>query len=303
MGRPVHFHDNNPEADRRSQDVLEKIATNIGFKSIQFQYEPIAAAFSHERKVAGEKLSLVIDIGGGTSDFTVIRLAQSRSSDSSRANDILASSGTRTGGTNFDYKMSMKMFMPYLGLGSEYTSTFDEEKILEMPAAVYGDLSEWAKVNRAQTPKAITGTKELLRHALEPEKIERLLKLQEERLGHAFLQRIEGAKIDLTGHEKATADFTGLGFDFAATVSRRQFETTIAEYIKKISASMKECLKQAGVKKEQIELIILTGGSTELPIIRRLVAENFPNAEISQDDKFGSVGLGLAYQAGAVFRD
>jgi hypothetical chaperone protein len=120
MGRPVNFHDNNPEANRKSQDILEKIAKSVGFKNIEFQLEPIAAAFAHEARLTKEQLALVVDLGGGTSDFTVIRLSPDKMDVRDRNEDILSTAGIKVGGTNFDKKLSMKSFMPELGLGSEF---------------------------------------------------------------------------------------------------------------------------------------------------------------------------------------
>jgi hypothetical chaperone protein len=120
MGRPVHFVDNDPEADLRAQDELENIARSIGFKNIAFQYEPIAAAFAHEAQVNNEKLAIVADLGGGTSDFTVIRLSRHNIHKKDRSTDILANTGIRVGGNDFDKNLSLATFMPQIG----YKSTF-----------------------------------------------------------------------------------------------------------------------------------------------------------------------------------
>jgi hypothetical chaperone protein len=301
MGRPVHFHENNPDADDESQAVLEQIAQSIGFKNIVFQYEPIAAAFAHERSLKSEQLSLVIDLGGGTSDFTVIRLSPDRYLTQDRAQDILATSGVRVGGTNFDKRLSMTSFMPYLGLNSEFSSEFDKTKLLQVPPRVYDNLSDWPLVHFGQTDKAMSDTRTTLRTALEPDKLHRLLKIQQEKLGHAFLQHVERTKIDLTEHIKTTTSINDIGLDFDVDVSRADFEQAIARYIQRIEDSMLECITKAGVNTDDIDLVILTGGSSELPIINHIVAEKFPNAQISEDNKFGSVGLGLAYNAGQIF--
>ncbi|RBL66552.1 heat-shock protein, partial [Pseudomonas sp. MWU13-2625] len=78
LGRPVFFVDDDPRADRLAQDQLEAAARSVGFMDVQFQYEPIAAAFDYESRQQAERLVLVADIGGGTSDFSLVRVGPER---------------------------------------------------------------------------------------------------------------------------------------------------------------------------------------------------------------------------------
>lgn len=302
FGRPVHFHDDNPAADQKSQDTLEQIARAVGFKNIAFQYEPIAAAFAHEQNIESERLSLVVDLGGGTSDFTVIRLSRKKSTHSiDRSNDILATGGIRVGGTNFDQRLSMASFMPSLGLGSSYVGEFDGDRVFTVPSLVYNNLSDWTKVHQAQTAKAVSDTKAILRKALDPERIVLLLAIQERQLGHAVLQKVEKTKISLTHAAEAEITLPDKLSNQSIVVNKAEFETSIAELIARISLSLNAILRQSGITKDQIELVILTGGSTELPIINQMIAQEFPHAQIERKNKFGSVGLGLAHHAGRIF--
>lgn len=301
MGRPVHFHDNDSAADDASQSMLEDIARSVGFRNIQFQYEPIAAAFSHERHVQGEKLSLVIDLGGGTSDFTVIRLSEQRRDSTDRSADVLSATGIRVGGTNFDKALSMASFMPYFGYGSEYLGSFDSQKILPAPVSIYAQLSDWARVYQAQTARAARETKDILRTSLAPEKISRLLKIQEQQSGYSILHSVERTKIELTDKMDVTVALHDLDEASDFIVTRADFETSIQEYLSRIRMSFDESLRDAGVTSDQIELVIMTGGSTELPVINTMVEQYFPAAHISRGHKFDSVGLGLAYQAQRIY--
>lgn len=303
MGRPVHFHDDDAQADAQSQATLEAVARAAGFGAIEFLYEPIAAAFAHEAKVETEKLSLVIDLGGGTSDFTVIKISNANSRKADRRDDILATAGVRIGGTTFDYRLSLKNFMPALGLGTKYRDLFDKKKLHNVPMGVYTQLSDWALVNHAQTKKAIAETLDLKRRALDAEKMERLWKLQQNHLGHALLGDVENTKIALTGVDSHTAALSELDPDFAVEVTRNDFERAIAADVEKVFAAITRCLHAAGIGEERIDLIILTGGSTELPVINAMVRQMFPRAVISQGDKLDSVGLGLAYRAAHIFGD
>lgn len=303
MGRPVHFHDNNPDADKISESILEDIAGKLGFTDISFQYEPIAAAYAHEQELNHEALAFVVDIGGGTSDFTVICLSPERTLKFDRKDDILSTSGVRIGGTNFDKSLSLSSFMPYLGLGSQYRSEFDKSTLMTIPSKVYSDLSYWPFIHQAQTRQAVNETMSLLKTAEEPEKIGRLLELQKEQLGHAFLQAVERAKIELSSAEEWLEDMRKIGLDFSIQSNRTDFLSSIANQIEKIEHSMNECLSNAGCQNSDIDIVILTGGSSELPVINQLVQDKFPNAAISKNDKFGSVGRGLAYNAANLFKN
>lgn len=302
MGRPVHFHDNNSAGDAQAEATLHAIAESVGFKNIVFLYEPIAAAFAHEARIEMEKLSLVVDLGGGTSDFSVIKIAKNKQNKVDRAGDILASTGVRVGGTQFDYQLSLAHFMPHLGLGSEIRGAFDVTKLLTMPPSVYYQLSDWAWVHQAQTQKAVAETTSLILKAEEPDKLERLLKLQTEELGHALLEVVEDTKIALTRATTHKAQLKALDADLVFKASRAGFERAISSDIKKIKTVITDCLKQAGVKATDIELVILTGGSTELPVVQDLITQMFPHATLSEGDKLDSVGLGLATKAAHMFK-
>ncbi len=302
LGRPVHFHDNRPDLDERSAEVIEAIARQVGFEEVRFQLEPIAAAFAHEANFDDEKLSLVIDLGGGTSDFTVMRLSRRYMNKPERTQDILATAGTRIGGTTFDYRLSTKYFMPQLGLGSEYKGEFDATKILTVPSTVYAELSDWHLVHRAHSDKAIRETKTILKRSLNPKRMQRLLSVQQQQLGYALLEQVEGTKIAFASVDEYEVQYLGHGMTtLRMPLKRRHMDEAIREDIEKIFSSIDGCLSAAGVPKERIECVILTGGSTELPAINTRVRVTFPQAEISQGNKFDSVGLGLAHYAAHAF--
>lgn len=292
MGRPVHFVDNDLEADKRAQEELRGIAQHIGFKHIEFQFEPIAAAFAHEAKISGEKLALVVDLGGGTSDFTVIRLSNQYITKKDRSSDILANTGIRVGGNDFDKNLSLAAIMPELG----YKSTYGEKK-LEVPLKLYHDLSEWSKINFLYTVKIISQTRQLLNQSHDKKRLGRLLTILEKETGHSLLASVEDTKIALTAQLEHTASFDSIDASLCIPINRTQFEDAIRSEIEKISASATECIQQAMIKKEDIELVILTGGSTEVPIIQAAFKTLFPNAALADENKLSSVGLGLAYDS------
>lgn len=297
MGRPVHFVDNDPSADQRATDELRSIAGKIGFKHIDFQFEPIAAAFAHETRIEGEKLALVVDLGGGTADFTVIRLSKKYITKNNRTEDILANTGVRVGGNDFDKQLSLAAIMPELG----YLSTYGAKK-LEVPMKYFHDLAEWSKVNLLYTTKTLSHTRQLLHESHDRKRFGRLLKILEQESGHSLLAAAEDTKIALTAEDVHPADFGFLEQHFTILVSRSQFEESIQEELKKIVDSAKECLTKARVTENQVDLIILTGGSTEVPLVKATFLKMFPNAALAEENKLSSVGLGLAYDSDRKFR-
>ena len=297
MGRPVHFMDNNPGADASAQEELKAIARAVGFKNIEFQFEPIAAAFAHETNVVGEQLAIVADLGGGTSDFTVIRLSKERINKADRASDILGSTGVRVGGNDFDKELCMAMIMPELG----YRSTYGR-KHLEVPLKFYHDLSEWSKVNFLYSPKVLSQVHQFYNESHDQKRFGRLVKIVEKEIGHSILSVAEDSKIGLTSEAETEAKLDFLEAGLALHVSRKGFEESIANEVEKVSASAQACIRLSGVKPSDIQLVILTGGSTEIPLVQSTFRKLFPSARIADENKLSSVGLGLAYDSERRFR-
>lgn len=297
MGRPVHFVDNDPAADKQAEYELRGIARSVGFKNIEFQFEPIAAAFAHEVNVVGEQLAMVADLGGGTSDFSVIRLSKAFIHKPDRSKDILGNSGVRIGGNDFDKDLSLATIMPEIGYGSTYG-----EKNLEVPSKFYHDLSEWSKVNFVYTTKILSQTRQIFYQSREPEKFGRLLKILEQESGHSLLAAAEETKIELTNTDTVLTKFDFIEHGLGMTIRRQEFNEAIHERIEKISRSATECLKRAGVKNVDVDLVILTGGSTEVPAIQDEFKRLFPGAKIADQNKLSSVGTGLAYDSRNRFR-
>jgi hypothetical chaperone protein len=297
IGRPVHFVDHNRDADKNAQAELYAVASAVGYKNIEFQFEPIAAAFAHEVNVTGEKLAIVADLGGGTSDFTVIRLSKNYVGKADRLSDILASTGVRVGGNDFDKNLCLGAFMPELG----YRSTYGK-KNLEVPLKYYHDLAEWSKVNFLYTPKILSHIRQLLNESHDPTRFRRLLRILEQETGHSLLSAAERAKIALTDSSECKTDMEFFEERFSIQTTREAFEFLIAGDVEKISSSARECLLNAGVKAAQIQLVILTGGSTEIPLVQSAFRKLFPAATFTDENKLSSVGLGLAYDSDRKFR-
>ncbi|HWV19566.1 MAG TPA: Hsp70 family protein [Devosia sp.] len=296
MGRPVHFVDDDPVADAEAQAQLEAAVRAQGFEEIAFQFEPIAAALDYERQVSGEKLALIVDLGGGTSDFSVVRVSPERSGLADRSGDILSTAGVHIGGTDFDRLLAMAKVMPELGLGSE---TRDGKRYL--PVAPYVDLSTWHRINRLYDAKALRDLRSTVREAAEPDMVETMVMLVEDRLGHRLIGRVEEAKIALSDAAETRFTFPVRDREITTMISADELGQALAESIQRLEDTIVETLRRAGVGPEAVDSLILTGGSTLVPAVSGRLQALFPEAEVVRTDVLGSVGLGLAMEARRVF--
>jgi hypothetical chaperone protein len=292
VGRPVHFVDDDAEADQQAQRDLETAVRRQGFEHIEFQFEPIAAALDYERQVNGERLALIVDLGGGTSDFSLVRVSPERARRADRSDDILATAGVHIGGTDFDRLLSMSKVMPELGLG---TMTRDGKR--HLPVAPYYDLSTWHRINRlynAQTLRDLRGTS---REAQAPARVDTMIELIEDRLGHQLVGAVEAAKIALSDNAETQFRFPVRDKTLATGMSIADLERALGQSVERIEWTISETLKRAGVGREAVDSLILTGGSTQVPAIARRLEALFPEAAVVRTDVLGSVGLGLALDA------
>jgi len=293
MGRPVHFHDDDLKKDNLAQDTLETIVRDLGFKDISFQYEPIAAALSYETTIEKEQLALIVDMGGGTSDFTIIRL-NPKNNASDRTNDILANCGIHIAGTDFDKKLSMHSVMPLLGYGSLMTGS---SNAIEFPSSYYHDLTTWHTLSGLYDAKTIAHIRTIRSVAFQKELITRLICVLEKRAGHHILNSIEIAKQQLSDMVSCDVDLSFIENDLSVSIMRNTFNTVISGELEKILNKIKDTVAVAGITFSDIDAIFYTGGSTKIPLVREKINALFPNAEIVQGDAFGSVGLGLTIDA------
>jgi hypothetical chaperone protein len=296
LGRPVHFVDDDAAADAEAQKQLEGAVRAQGFKHIEFQFEPIAAALDYERQVSEEQLALIVDLGGGTSDFTVIRVSPERSRKPQRANDILATAGVHVGGTDFDRLLSMAKVMPELGLGSE---TRDGKRYL--PVAPYFDFATWHRINRLYHAKPLGDLIGTRNEAQRPEMVSQFIALVEERQGHRLAGAVESAKIALSDAAEHRFQFGGRGAQIDTVMTNAELARALETSVERIATTIGETLARAGVGPEAIDSLILTGGSTLVPVIVARLRAMFPDAALVRTDVLGSVGLGLAMEAGRKF--
>ncbi len=298
LGRPAFFVDDDAEADAAAQRQLEAAARAAGFESIAFQFEPIAAALDYEQSVRSEEIALVADIGGGTSDFSVVRVSPARARASDRRDDILGFTGVHIGGTDFDRQLALATVMPALGLHSRL-----QRKGLEAPAWYFIDLATWHRIGFLYEPKVLTQVRGVLRDSAEPEKIERLLRVLEHRKGHELLAGIEAAKIELSNADLAMLDLDDSGAAVSLKITRTQLEKAVAESLQRIRSRIGDVLRMAALTPDQVSAVFLTGGATRMPSVRNAIAAAVPDARLIAGDAFGSVATGLALDAGKRFAE
>ncbi|NIF25342.1 Hsp70 family protein [Pantoea sp. Tr-811] len=291
LGRPVFFVDEDPAADQEAEDTLAEVARKIGFKDVSFQYEPIAAAFDYESGISREELVLIVDIGGGTSDFTLIRLSPERHQVAERQSDILATGGVHIGGTDFDKQLSLQGVMPLFGYGSRMKSG------ALMPTSYHLNLATWHTINALYSQKSQLALGSMRYDIEDTLGIDRLFKLIEERAGHWLAMEVEASKIELTEQVSRRVDLGRVERDLAVDLTRVLFEEAIEGLLERVRGSVTELLAKAGVNADQVDTVFFTGGSSGIPALRNSVSAMLPNARHVEGNIFGSIGSGLAIEA------
>jgi hypothetical chaperone protein len=293
LGRPVHFHDHDQKKDLIAQQTLEKIARELGFNDVLFQYEPIAAALSYETTIKKEQLALIIDMGGGTSDITLIRLRPGVNT-SDRSHDVLANCGIHIAGTDFDKKLSLHSVMPLLGMGSMMRGSSSD---IVVPVSYYYDLTTWHLLNSLYDAKTIAHLRSIQSVAYEKYLIERLIHVLKRRSGHQILNSVESVKQRLSDSLTEELDLSFIEDALHVLLTQKKFNEIIDDDLQEIISTVQEAVKIAKINPTEISAIFYTGGSTKIPFVREKVTALFPAAEVIQGDAFGSVGMGLTIDA------
>jgi hypothetical chaperone protein len=290
IGRPVHFVDDDPQRDQRAQAALAQAAATAGFADVAFELEPIAAAFDYERRIEREALVLIVDIGGGTSDFTIVRLGPERIARRERSDDILATAGVHIGGTDYDQKLNLEQVMPLLGFRHHGPSG------REVPSPTFIDLSSWHLIHWMYTPKMVRQARDLRSSYTDPRLHDRLMAVLDRRLGHLLASEVEQAKIHSSMNDGTAAiDLSQVEDGLQALLGAREMATHLAALLEQVVQCAAGCVARAGLKPGQLDAIYLTGGSSSLRPFQQLLRERFPGTPVVEGDLFGGVASGLAY--------
>ena len=296
VGRPVQFVDGNKKADTRAQNALQSIVRSQGFTHVEFLFEPIAAALDYEQQVRREEIALVIDIGGGTSDFSIVRVSPDGAQKPDRSEDILANQGIHIGGTDFDRLLSLKSVMPSLGYGSKMNDVTGSQ-VLDVPGQVFHDLATWYKINFLYNQQTLRTVREIAYLSHNKPLFSRLEKILKLHLGHHISDAVEQAKILLTDQHSVHADLSFLENDLMPLATRTDFNTAIESDVYRLGATLKDTLTQAQLRGQDISTLFFTGGSTSIPLVHATLAALVPEARQVKGNMFGSIGMGLTLDA------
>lgn len=291
VGRPVYFVDDDPLRDARAQETLEQAALAAGFDEIEFEFEPIAAARDFESRAPHETLVLVADIGGGTSDFSVVRVGPQRRAAADRRADILANHGVHVAGTDFDRAVNLAAILPLAG----YRSKTPEGR--EVPSSIYFDLATWHLINTTYAPARVVELRRMRPMYADGRMHARLLGILRHRLGHQLAARAEQAKIDVAEHGSARIDLGAVETRLSVALDATRQQAALAANLERIVAAARETVRRARLTDERVQALYFTGGSTGLQSLVARIAAQFPHAEAVHGNRFTSVVSGLALAA------
>jgi hypothetical chaperone protein len=295
VGRPVFFVDDDPRADQLAQAQLEAAARSVGLREIHFQYEPIAAAFDYESHLTQEGLVLVADIGGGTSDFSLVRVGPERMKRVERKDDVLAHHGVHVAGTDFDRRVELVTILRELGY-----QTLDPEG-REIPNRTYFDLATWHLINTVYAPKRVSELA-LMRHLfVEVRHHDRLMRVVERRLGHALAAHAEEAKIGVAAGGDTVIDLDEVEDDLRLAFDEAQLIKAGHDDTQRIVQAARDTVQRAGVAPRDIGAVYFTGGSTGLAFLSGALSAAFPDAKPVFGDRLASVATGLGIHARRLF--
>lgn len=297
IGRPINFQGlGGDEANRQAQGILERAAKRAGFEDVVFQFEPVAAGLDFEATLQEEKRVLVVDIGGGTTDCSLLLMGPKWHHRADRESSLLGHSGCRVGGNDLDIALAFKNLMPQLGMGG------DTEKGIALPvlpwwnAVAINDVPAQSDFYSSATGRLLN---DLVRDAREPEQVALLLKVWRQRLGYRLVRSAEESKIALSAQPEVNATLSFIRDDLGTLITQQGLENALDQPLARILEQVQLALDNA---QEKPDVIYLTGGSARSPLIKKALTAKLPGIPIEGGDDFGSVTAGLARWAEVVFR-
>lgn len=288
IGRPAVFVD-RPEKEAIAQTRLRRAAQLAGFFEIEFQYEPIAAGLAYEMSLRAPEIALIADFGGGTSDFTVMRLGSGGRGD--RRDDILATGGVQIAGDSFSAAIMEHKLTKYFGAGATYRSM--EGRDLPFPSQLLARLSRWHHVAFLRGRETREQLRRLQDSCSRPAAVQALADLIEGNSAFYLFQAIEAAKSALSTAERTVIDFRRDDISISEPITRTEFEALIAPDQERIRACMHAVLQQAGITVGDVQAVFMTGGTAQIPAIRRMFEAELGAEKIKSQDYLTSVAVGL----------
>jgi hypothetical chaperone protein len=296
VGRPVTFHgQTGDKGNYQAIEILRRAALSAGFSNVEFLMEPIAAALDFERTLTKDCLALVLDAGGGTTDCSMIKLGPSYSHLQDRKKSVLSCSGARIGGTDLDINLALKKIMPHFGRNSLLSDGLPIPNSLFSRAIAINDVSAQLSFLSEATEREIIG---YLGRSRERSKLQRLLKLQRQRLTARLNRSAELAKIYLSERNQITLPLHYIENDLNIQISQNDLKDAIGYELEKMCKLLMEAEKQSGAKPD---VIYVTGGTAKSPLIREFIKSYYSRVEIVIGDEFGSVASGLTAWANKIY--
>lgn len=293
LGRPVVFSE-DPEKDALAERRLENAARKAGFRNIWFQLEPVAAALAFEESLPAdtEKLVLIGDFGGGTSDFTIIRVKGGAFARADRRSDVLSLGGVYTAGDKFDSQIMWDKIAKYFGRGVKYKG-MGKEELFDIPHSLIYTLCQWHRIPLLRARKTREQIRLIKHAATDRVAIENLEHLISDNYGFFLFQSIEKAKCELSQLERSTISFKERDLVITEEITRAEFESINAENLSRIANCIDEVIARSGITHSKIDTVFLTGGTSRIPMIRNLFVERFGSEKLENRDAFTSVVHGL----------
>lgn len=291
-GRPVRFHADDARNAQAEVDLREAYL-RAGFDDVAFMYEPEAAALANRALLAEGDLGLIVDIGGGTSDFTLFRnLAESI--------DISASHGVRLGGTDFDRMLSIESVMPLLGRGSAIRHAFGNETHVA-PTTIFNDLATWQKIPFLYAPESRRLAKDLAQYAVEPDKFARLVSVLGDELGHDIAFAVEAGKIGANNSGTGAVDLGVVERGLGVPLDGAAVENLLSPMTQEMALAALKTVEQAGVKPDDVTHLVFVGGSSLMQVTRNALSAVFPQAAVHHGAALTAIVDGLSLAAEGAF--
>jgi len=293
LGRPVVFSPDS-EKDAIAEQRLKKAAHKAGFKHIWLQYEPVAAALTYEASLApGQERTLFIgDFGGGTSDFTVIRVQGGAFARSDRRSDVLSLGGVYVAGDKFDSQIMWDKVAHYFGRYARY-QPMGKKEWHDIPSSIVKTLCQWHRIPLLRARDTRELIRVLKRTTDDRAALDHLEDIIEENFGFALFQAIEKAKCELSSTEQSTIIFNDCDMSIAEPMAKYEFESLNSANFAQIEQCIDEVIRQSGLTTAQIDAVSLTGGTSKIPYIQKLFIERFGQDKAENHNAFTSVAHGL----------
>ena len=289
VGRPVRYWGaETAEDDARAVTRMRDALGKAGFDEVVFEYEPVGAAARYAQRLTREEQIVVADFGGGTTDFSVVRVP---------SGTVLATGGIGVSGDAFDARVIDALVAPALGRGSKYRDEMGAEA--PVPAWLYGHLRRWHYLSFLREESTLRLLERVAQGAIERARIDRLVQVVDEDLGFVLHRAVEGAKVRLSSHETDSVALPAIELDLGIT--RAGFEGWLAEDLAAIDHVLDDVLARAGVVAAQIDRVFATGGTSLVPAVRDRLAARFGADKLIGGNELTSVAWGLAARARQVF--